>query len=100
MANNNKPKRVGSAYFNLKKDSPKELQPKLRKAIEWMHSNGVRLNFSLKDGDNYVPFVSFVNSYKETNRDPDLIIYPVENEGRPVKEESRKSDAEDDGPPF
>jgi len=72
-----KPQRLGSAYFNVKKGSPQEVVDEVQAAVDFLASKRAYLDISMKKstGDGYVKMTGFFNGFKRPDhKDPDLII--------------------------
>lgn len=74
-APNQKPKGVGSAYINVAKESPQELQDELNGIIQFLTENKAYLSISILRADGqYAKLTGFFNEYKRSDKDPDIII--------------------------
>jgi hypothetical protein len=75
---NQKPKNLGSAYFNVKKAASDEDREIVAQCVETMKDLGAYLAISIrkKDSDEYVKLTGFFNTFKQSEKNPDIIIRP------------------------
>lgn len=106
MAKQTKVKMVGSAYFNVKKDTDKATLKKLRNALEFLKDNQVYLSLSMKNEEGeYDRFFCGFNSYKEDqaftkSKDCDLYVrdsdMEVSSKGKKTKKKAKPVEYDED----